>query len=68
MSDLISRQAAICTVDFAFRSWDTDDIDDLKALLISCYESLPSAGPYDINQISEYVWMKLFGEQEDFIA
>lgn len=43
MSDLINRQAAISTVFSICCRWDTDDMDDLKNMLMRAFQDLPSA-------------------------
>ena len=43
MADLIDRQVAINTVFSMCCRWDTDDPNDLKNMLLTAFQDLPSA-------------------------
>ena len=45
MNDLISRQAAINTVFSMCCRWNTSDSEDLKNMLMTAFQDLPSAEP-----------------------
>lgn len=49
--DLISRQAAINTVFSMCCRWNTDDPNDLKNMLLTAFQDLPSA--------CQHKWLKI---------
>ena len=53
MNDLISKQAAINTVFAMCCRWDTDDKDDLKNLMLTAFQDLPTIEAIPIEWIEK---------------